>query len=878
MNDKPKDIIFKGESLNRLAAGLDKLADAVKVTLGPRGRNVIIERGYGSPSITKDGVSVAKEIDLVDPFENMGAQMAKDIAAKTCDEAGDGPQPLYSKVLTPNGYVTMGEMKVGDTICGTSNTKQEVLGVFPKGVKEIVKVSFSDGRSAECCEDHLWEITTNYGRTKVLTVREMLEEGVFRVDVQGQKKYRFYTPRTSVDFSKKDLKIDPYLLGVLLGDGSLSSEGPNSGYIEISLGEAKGHIIPKLILPEGFTLKTTFVREKNYYRVKIKGKDVNGNSFHDLLASYSLLGTKSTTKFIPKDYLYSSLEDRQELLQGLLDTDGYINSRGLFEFSTVSNRLKTDFEELCRSMGYTLYYKLHRRENDEASYSDRPIHRFNQLKGYKYGLKITDITKTGKTTEMQCIKVSNPDNLYITDDYVVTHNTTTATVLAQAITRLGLSHVIHGNSPVEIKRGMDKAVDLLTDQLREDSFPVDGDLEIIRRVGTISANNEKAVGDVLADAIDQVGRDGVITIEESGEDGLHLELVEGMELSEGYMSRYLITEENTDEIVFENPVFFIVNKEITMLSEVVNGMNSVLKTDAKPPIILICKGMSKPALDGLLVNVRRGSVRIAVVRAPGYREHQENLLQDIAVATGATVFGDTNPVTNATVNDMGQAEKVTVTSSKTLIVGPIGDAEAVLNRVQALRTSLEKTSSEYDKEKILERIAKLSGAVAVIRVGGRSEVEVKELRDRVEDAMHATRAAVEEGIVPGGGVALLRAREASRGKLAALELNEEQAIGAEIVFRAVEAPLRTILHNAGIRSNKENAEIIIGRIVSGEKAGYNAYTGQYEDLLETGVIDPVKVTMTALRNAVSIAGMLLTSDCSVVYDRDHQPAATIGDF
>jgi len=425
---------------------------------------------------------------------------------------------------------------------------------------------------------------------------------------------------------------------------------------------------------------------------------------------------------------------------------------------------------------------------------------------------------------------------------------------------------------------MDKAVDLLTERLREESSPVDGDLEIIRRVGTISANNERAVGDVLAEAIDQVGRDGVITIEESGEDGLHLELVEGMEFSEGLMSRYLITEENADEIVFDQPVFFIVNKEISMLSEIVNGINSVITSDEKPPIVLICKGVSKPALDGLIVNVRHGNARIAVIRAPGYREQQENLLQDIAVATGSVVFGDTLPIAGATIEQMGQAEKVTVGTSKTLIVGPLGDSETVLNRVDALRKSLEKTSSEYDKEKILERIAKLSGAVAIVRVGGRSEVEVKELRDRVEDAMHATRAAVEEGIVPGGGVALLRAREASREKLSSLNLNEEQAIGAEIVFRAVEAPLRTILANAGIRSNKENAEVIIGRVVSGEQPGYNAYTGQYEDLLVSGVIDPVKVTITALKNAVSIAGMLLTSDCSIVYDREHQPAATIGDF
>jgi chaperonin GroEL len=292
--------------------------------------------------------------------------------------------------------------------------------------------------------------------------------------------------------------------------------------------------------------------------------------------------------------------------------------------------------------------------------------------------------------------------------------------------------------------------------------------------------------------------------------------------------------------------------------------------------------MSKPALDGILTNVHRGVARIVVIRAPGYREQQENLIQDLAVATGALVYGDAStgatPLADASVEHMGQAERITITANKTLIIGPMGNPDVVLSRIGSLRETLPGLKSDYDKEKVLERIAKLSGAVAVIRVGGRSEVEVKELRDRVEDAMHATRAAVAEGIVPGGGVALLQARERARVKMANLDLSEEQKMGVEIVFRSVEAPMFNILRNAGVRSDKERPEVIVSKIRSGLEKGYNAYSDKYEDLMETGVIDPVKVTITALRNAVSIAGTMLTSSCSIVYDRKNQPEATIHDF
>lgn len=876
MNEKPRQLVFDEENLNKLRAGVDKLANAVKVTLGPKGRNVIIERPYGSPSVTKDGVSVAKEVELLDPIENLGAQMAKDVAAKTCDEAGDGPQPLYSKVFTPTGFTTMGNLKVGDTVCGTNNTFQEVIGVYPKGEKEIIKITFSNGRVVECCEDHVWDITTRNGQRKVITVREMLSNGVFHEDSEGNKRYNFYVPKTSVDFVNTNFILDPYLLGVLLGDGSLSSL---DGNIEISIGARKEHIIAKLVLPQGFSTSISWVENKNYYRIKIKGKDSNGDTFQNVLQKIGLLGTTSLTKYIPKEYLYSSLEDRNQLLQGLLDTDGYMNNRGLFEFSTVSDQMKIDFESLCLSMGRFINYRFHTRENDEGSYSDRPIHRFIELKGYKYGDKIIQIERTGEKTQMQCIKVSNPDNLYITDGFVVTHNTTTATVLAQAIMNEGITSIIAGKvNPVELKRGMDKAVNAIVAELREIAIPVDGNLETIARVGSVSANNEREVGDILAEAIDKVGRDGVITIEESDKQGLSLSEIQGIEFNEGLMSQAFLQDPNDREIRFEQPTFFIVNKDISSSTEIAAGLKSALQRDDPAQLVLVCRGCVKTVIDQSALMVKTGRVRMIMVKAPGYKEQQENFIRDLAIATGATVYGETtNGDTSlglAKVQDMGQAESLKITMSKTTILNPMGDSEKVLSRIESLRAIVEETKSEYDREKLLDRIAKLSGAVAVINVGGRSEVEVKELRDRVEDAMHATRAAVEEGIVAGGGAALLQVRAKARKAIKLQKLPLEQHLGTEIVFKAIEAPLLNILFNAGVNSERLRPDVVLDRIQSGKEKGYNAYTEKFEDLVETGIIDPVKVTITALRNAVSIAGMLLTTSCSITYDREHQPIAT----
>lgn len=861
-----KRLQFGDEARNSMIIGVDKLANAVRETMGPRGRNVVIERDFGAPYITKDGVTVAKEIDLSDSFENLGAQMIKDVAAKTGDESGDGPQPLYSKVLTPTGFTTMGQLKVGDRICGTNSTVQTVVGVFPKGEKEIVKVHFSGGRVVECCEDHVWGITTYYGLQRVLTAKTMLESGSYRISPAGDRVNLYYTPRTAVEFDAAQVPLHPYLMGVLLGDGSLSGKGE----IEISLGLKKEHIIPKLVLPEGFSLDVSLVEEKNYLRIKIKGRSVDGRRFHDLLEGLGLLGSLSDTKHIPEAYLINDQLTRMALLQGLLDTDGYMNTRGRFEFSTVSPRLKEDFVNLCYSLGIPLHIKIHDRSQDGGSYSNRPIYRITQLKGDMYGDKILNIERTGVKTEMQCIKVSNSDSLYITDGFVVTHNTTTSTVLAQAIVHQGIKFLMAGSSPVEIKRGIDKVVADICAELRAMAKPVSSSEEVAQ-VGAISANNEREIGDLIAEAMDKVGMDGVISVEESSTPNTYLSLEEGLQLNSGYVSNFFMPPNETS-VTYENCLIALIDQDIHNIQDLLGMIKQIIPSNM--PLLIVCNNLAGQALHTIITNHTQGVFKCVAVQSPSFGENREKVLDDLAVLTGGKVLGNkagrVNPrVANTDANfwksHCGMAKSVTVSKSTTIIKEGQGNTEQIKERIDSLSEILKNTESEFDKEKIQQRIGNLSGGIAVINVGGYSEVEIKEKRDRVDDALHATRAAVAGGIVPGGGTALLWAAQRVRESMDVDSVSKDQQIGKEIILKAVEAPARQIVINAGGRP-----DVVVERIQK-DHVGYNAHTDEYGDLIEQGVIDPVNVTISAITNAASVAGMLLTTSCAITKEKSENP-------
>jgi chaperonin GroEL len=442
--------------------------------------------------------------------------------------------------------------------------------------------------------------------------------------------------------------------------------------------------------------------------------------------------------------------------------------------------------------------------------------------------------------------------------------TTTATVLAQAIFREGLKNVTAGANPMELKRGIDRAVEAVVEQLRAISVPSAGKKEIAQ-VGTISANNDKEIGNLIAEAMEKVGKDGVITVEEAKGLETTLETVEGMQFDRGYLSPYFVTDPEKMEVVLDDPYILIHDKKISAMKELLPLLEKVAQSGK--PLLIIAEDVEGEALATLVVNKLRGTLKVAAVKAPGFGDRRKEMLRDIGVLTGGQVISEELgfKLENATLADMGRAKRVVVDKDNTTIVDGRGKPDDIKGRIAEIRAAIEKSTSDYDREKLQERLAKLSGGVAVINVGAATETELKEKKARVEDALHATRAAVEEGIVPGGGVALIRAQSA----LDKIKGTEDEKIGVEIVRRALEEPIRMIAQNAGAEGS-----IVVAKVKESKEKnfGYNAATDTYEDLVRAGVIDPTKVTRTALQNAASIAGLLLTTECVVVEKKEDKPA------
>ena len=434
--------------------------------------------------------------------------------------------------------------------------------------------------------------------------------------------------------------------------------------------------------------------------------------------------------------------------------------------------------------------------------------------------------------------------------------TTTATVLAQAIVNEGLRAVAAGMNPMDLKRGIDKAVAAVVEELKAISKPCETSKEI-EQVGTISANSDSTVGQLIAQAMEKVGKEGVITVEDGT--GLEdaLDVVEGMQFDRGYLSPYFINKPEAGTVELENPYILLVDKKISNIRELLPVLEGVAK--AGKPLLIIAEDIEGEALATLVVNTMRGIVKVAAVKAPGFGDRRKAMLQDIAILTAGTVISEEigMELEKATLEELGQAKRVVISKDNTTIIDGIGDEAQIKARVAQIRQQIEDSTSDYDKEKLQERVAKLAGGVAVIKVGAATEVEMKEKKDRVDDALHATRAAVEEGVVPGGGVALVRA--ASKVAESLTGDNEEQNVGIKLALRAMEAPLRQIVSNAG-----EEASVVARNVKEGNgNYGYNAGTEQYGDMLEMGILDPTKVTRSALQFAASIAGLMITTECMV---------------
>jgi len=435
--------------------------------------------------------------------------------------------------------------------------------------------------------------------------------------------------------------------------------------------------------------------------------------------------------------------------------------------------------------------------------------------------------------------------------------TTTATVLAQAIVKEGLKNVAAGANPMDLKRGIDKAVAAIVEDLGKQAKEVKNSSDKIKQVASISANNDELIGDLIAKAFGKVGKEGVITVEESKGTDTYVDVVEGMQFDRGYLSPYFVTDSEKMIADLENPYVLLYDKKVSTMKDLLPVLEPVAQTGK--PLLIIAEDVDGEALATLVVNKLRGSLKIAAVKAPGFGDRRKAMLEDIAILTGGTVISEERGFTleNASIEMLGTAERITIDKDNTTVVNGAGDKSLIKNRVNQIKSQIESTTSDYDKEKLQERLAKLAGGVAVLYVGAASEVEMKEKKDRVDDALHATRAAVEEGIVAGGGVALVRAKKVLE-KITTENLDE--TTGIQIVARAIESPLRTIVENAG-----GEGSVVINKVLEGKKDfGYDAKSETYVDMLKAGIIDPKKVTRIALENAASVAGMILTTECALI--------------
>ncbi|HIR94544.1 MAG TPA: chaperonin GroEL [Candidatus Coprenecus stercorigallinarum] len=444
--------------------------------------------------------------------------------------------------------------------------------------------------------------------------------------------------------------------------------------------------------------------------------------------------------------------------------------------------------------------------------------------------------------------------------------TTTATVLAQEIISVGLKNVTAGANPMDLKRGIDKAVETVVADLKKQTQEVGEDMAKVEQIATTSANNDAFIGKLIAEAMGKVKKEGVVTVEEAKGTQTEVKVVEGMQFDRGYISPYFMTNPDKMEAVLENPKILITDKKISSMKDLLPILEPIARNSES--LLIIAEDVDGEALTTLVVNRLRGTLKVAAVKAPGFGDRRKEMLQDIATLTGAQVVSEERGFTleNTTPDMLGKADKVTIDKENTTIVNGKGDKEAIADRVAQIRKQIEKTTSDYDREKLQERLAKLAGGVAVLYVGAASEVEMKEKKDRVEDALNATRAAVEEGIIPGGGVAFIRAIEALKGLKGE---NEDEQTGINIVAKAIEAPLRTIAENAGVEGS-----VVAQKVREGKgDFGYNARADRYENLLAAGVIDPTKVTRVALQNAASVAGMFLTTECVIADKPEPAPAA-----
>ena len=894
-----KEIKYNVEAREFLKEGVDALSNAVKVTLGPKGRNVIIDKKFGAPQVTKDGVTVAKEVELEDAIPNMGAQMVKEVASKTNDDAGDGTTTatVLAQAMIGVGLknVTAGanpmdlkrgiDKAVGVVVDSLKKQSQTVGTDFAK-IEQVATISANnDGTIGKLIAEAMGKVN----KEGVITVEEAKGTETHVDVVEGMQFDRGYISAYFItDTEKMEAQLDkPY---ILITDKKISTMKELMGVLEpvaqsgrsllIIAEDVDGEALSALVVNKlRGTLKIAACKAPGFGdRRKEMLEDIavltgatvistdKGMKIED--ANLSVLGTAEKVTLN---------KENTTIVDGAGSKDAIAARVAQIRAGIEAATSDYDKEKLQERLaklagGVAVLYVGAATEVEMKEKKDRVD---DALAATRAAVE-EGIVPGGGVAYIRAVEVELEDAIPNMGAQMVKEvasktnddagdGTTTATVLAQAMIGVGLKNVTAGANPMDLKRGIDKAVGVVVDSLKKQSQTVGTDFAKIEQVATISANNDGTIGKLIAEAMGKVNKEGVITVEEAKGTETHVDVVEGMQFDRGYISAYFITDTEKMEAQLDKPYILITDKKISTMKELMGVLEPVAQSGRS--LLIIAEDVDGEALSALVVNKLRGTLKIAACKAPGFGDRRKEMLEDIAVLTGATVISTDKgmKIEDANLSVLGTAEKVTLNKENTTIVDGAGSKDAIAARVAQIRAGIEAATSDYDKEKLQERLAKLAGGVAVLYVGAATEVEMKEKKDRVDDALAATRAAVEEGIVPGGGVAYIRAVEA----LETLKGdNEDQTTGIQIVKRAIEEPLRQIVTNAG-----GEGSVVVNKVKEGKGAfGYNARDDRYEDLLKAGIIDPTKVSRVALENAASIASMFLTTECVLAEKKSDAPA------
>jgi chaperonin GroEL len=842
--------IFSSDSdfQRKLENSIKLVSDYVLKTYGPYGKNILINE-KGKSFLTKDGVTVAKSVNSKDLVENSILDIIKQVAEKTVNDAGDGPQPLYSKVLTPDGFVEMGSLKIGDKICGTNNSIQEVIDIFPKGLKRIYKMKFSNNRTVECCLDHLWNVYTSHGVEKTITVKQLLESKIKKQQADGSFLHKYYTPITSVEFFSKDTELDPFLMGLLIGDGSLCS----SGSIELSLGLNQEYVLEKLVLPENIKYIYTKDLKKNYLRIKFSRKEKNGPTMHEYIRRAGLLNKKSKDKFIPKEYLYSSHESRMRLLEGLIESDGYINARDRIEYSTVSSQLCSDFVELMRGLGKQVNVTLKKRNGN--SFSNNSIYAITELKGDKYGIKLKEIEETNEYTEMMCIKVSNPDNLYITDDYIVTHNTTTSILFLREFIK-SINSAIKAfphSTPTEIKEKFDECLQFVFKELEKNAEDVSS-VKTLSDIAFMASNGDKTVASLISNLIDKVGVSGSVSIKNSKTGKTYIEIVEGMKFKSAIASSVFLNDLQ-DKKTLSDCVVVISNVNIEFSEDLLYLLSDCVAN--KKSVLFVCPNMDEKSITTIIANVQRGALNCAVI-SPAYLGGEKlEVFDDIALICGTTV-NTTKFINRTKVSQWGYCKNVELTRTTCTLTEANASAELLDKTIESLRSRLASEEDENAQKRIDARIGRLTSTLGVIYVGGQTEAEIIEKRHRVEDALESCHSAMRKGIVPGGGTSFY--------KIFVHDENQkhfEKDLLSSYIFDAVSwvcLSVPELLY--GMKKYISFREDRIEKVL-------DLRTNKMVNPFENGIIESVWTIQSALRNSFSAAWVLCQAYGAIIDNKEY---------